>query len=146
MKIHFVCSGNTFRSRLAEAYLNSKKIASLDISSSGIEAERNLDGSITWYAMRIIKYNGLVSFMSDFWQQTTKELIEGNDLVIFMEKNHYDFCKSFLTPDQKYEIWNIEDIDDPVIEKEIESIKKSEEIFDKIKEEVDLLITSGIQL
>jgi len=142
MKIHFVCSGNTFRSRLAEAYFNSKNIPSLEMSSSGIAAGRNLNGPIAWYAMRIIKNNGLVNFMSNYWQQTTKELIEGKNLVIFMKKSHYDFCRDFLIPDQKYLIWNIEDIEgaiSPALEKEIENIKKSEEIYSNIKNKVDLL-------
>jgi protein-tyrosine-phosphatase len=139
MKLHFVCSGNSFRSRLAEAYLNSKKIPALEVSSSGIQAKRNLNGPIAWYAMRIIKYNDLVNFMSDFWRQTTGEMIRKSDTVIFMEKMHYDFCRNFLAPGQKYEIWDIEDVDNIKIEKESDNIKQSEEIFAKIKESVDSL-------
>jgi protein-tyrosine-phosphatase len=139
MKLHFVCSGNSFRSRLAEAYLNSKKIPSLEVSSSGIQAKRNLNGPIAWYAMRIIKYNGLVSFMSNFWQQTTGEMIRESHTVIFMKKMHYDFCRDFITPGQKYEIWDIEDVDNIEIEKESGNIKQSEKIFAKIKEGADSL-------
>jgi protein-tyrosine-phosphatase len=142
MKIHFVCSGNTFRSRLAEAHLNSKKIPNLEVSSSGTDARKNLNGPIAWYAMRIIQNKGLASFMSNYWKQTTEELIKGNDWVIFMTQYHYEFAKNFLTPGQKYEIWDIEDIigvKEPVLEKEIENMKKSEEIYDEIKKRVDSL-------
>ena len=142
MKIHFVCSGNTFRSRLAETYLNSKKLPGVEVSSSGTNAEKSLNGPISWYAARIIKNEGLVNFMSHDWKKTTKELIRGNDLVIFMTKYHYDFSKSFLSPDQKYEIWDIEDIEcltKPPLEEEIENMKKSEAIYSQIKNRVDAL-------
>jgi protein-tyrosine-phosphatase len=142
MKIHFVCSGNTFRSRMAEAYLKSKNITLLEVSSSGIAAEMNSNGPIAWYAMRIIKNNKLIDFMSNSWQQTTAELITGKDLLVFMKKSHHDFCKNLLSQGQKYLIWNIEDIEglpEPALEKEIENIKESEKIFVCIKNMVDSL-------
>lgn len=142
MKIHFVCSGNSFRSRMAEAYLNSKMVSSLVVSSSGIEATKNLNGPISWYAARVIKDNELIGFMANFWTQTTREIIQQNDLIIFMEEEHHLFCKEFLIPDQKYEIWNVPDVngaDDPGLERDIENIKESERIFELIKQKVDLL-------
>lgn len=44
--IHFVCRGNNFRSRLAEAYLNSKKLPGIKVISSGIEAEKMIAGRL----------------------------------------------------------------------------------------------------
>lgn len=143
MKIHFVCLGNSFRSRMAEAYLNSKIIPNLEVSSSGTLAEKNLNGPIAWYSARIIKNNRLVPFMSNFWKQTTKELIQKSNLIIFMEEECYLFCKDFLLPEQKYELWNIQDLigaNNPGLENEIEKIKESEGIFNQIKQKTDLLI------
>ena len=36
MTIHFICTGNIYRSRLAEAYCASKRVAGLCVLSSGI--------------------------------------------------------------------------------------------------------------
>jgi protein-tyrosine-phosphatase len=39
MRVHFVCTGNLYRSRMAEAYLRSKAIPGLEVTSSGVLAE-----------------------------------------------------------------------------------------------------------
>jgi len=85
MHIHFVCSGNSYRSRLAEAYLKFKLVSKeIEVSSSGIRAEgyKFDNGPICWYAMRLMKRNALIEFMSWQQQQTTKELLSGVDLLI----------------------------------------------------------------
>lgn len=55
VKVEFVCSGNTFRSRTAEAYLKSKGVAGIVVSSSGPTANLDLNGPISWWGQRIIK-------------------------------------------------------------------------------------------
>ena len=79
MHIHFVCSGNTYRSRLAEAYLRSMdKKPNTKVSSSGIIADKSKpeNGPVNWYTMRLMKRNDLIKYMS--WQQTqtTQPLLE----------------------------------------------------------------------
>jgi protein-tyrosine-phosphatase len=92
MTIHFICKGNTFRSRLAETYLNSKQFPNIKVISSGIEAEINDCGPITWYAQRIIQDNNLIPFEKPVWDQTTKSMLEVGDLTIFMHQNIYDYA------------------------------------------------------
>lgn len=141
MIIHFVCKGNTYRSRLAEAYLNSKELKNVKSISSGIEADKNISGTISWYAQRIIQKNKLVKYESKSWQRTTKALLEKADLNIFMEKSIYDFCKNKLGFDASdYEIWDIYDVNHFVSGKiEEENIKVTEETFGKIKKMADKL-------
>jgi protein-tyrosine-phosphatase len=141
LRIHFVCRGNSFRSRLAEAYLNSKKISSIKATSSGICADENLDGPITWYGLRIIKNENLIRLMSNYWKKTAKKIIAENDLIIFMTKRHYNFCKNFLNG-KKFEIWDIDDIEnvDNLTHADNKIIKSSENIYKKIKKEVDNLV------
>ena len=43
MRIHFVCTGNVYRSRLAEAYCASVCDAAIQVESSGIAAGMNED-------------------------------------------------------------------------------------------------------
>ena len=148
MIIHFICRGNTYRSRLAEAYLNSKQSTTLKSISSGIVASKNGNGPISWYAQRIIENEKLVPFESPGWQQTTKEIIERADFTIFMQQDSCDYCRERLGFTQNnYEIWDIKDMGEFLFSSigmrpatEMEKIKVSEETFESIKGKIDDLI------
>jgi len=148
MNIQFVCSGNTYRSRLAEAYLNSKQFPGITVSSSGVRRDDhyNNNGPIAWYAMRLIKNNHLIPFMNPVSTQTTEKLLLKADLLIFFGKNVYDYAKEhFKLSGNNYRIWDISDLvefrDDEVsLENEIGRIKATSETFEKIKQYVDTLI------
>ena len=149
MKIHFVCSGNTFRSRLAEAYLRSKQITGLEVSSSGIKAHDNKNGPVTWFGARLMKRYGLVPHMSKYWKRTTPKLLEQADTVIFMDKAHHHHSKTDLGfTGKRYEIWNIPDLENlgfdtetgSDIEEDVKRIVATEKIFSQIKRKVDSLI------
>lgn len=141
MKVHFICTGNTYRSRLAEAYLNSKNLDNTEAYSSGIEADNNINGPISWYAAKILFDFRLVNFMSDNWQKTSKELLDKSDYIVFLQKSHYDYCKKILGFERNdYEIWDIDDIENIEVSiSDEEKINLSEETFEKIKSNVDKL-------
>lgn len=139
MIVHFVCRGNTYRSRLAETYLNSKQIPDIKAISSGIGAENNISGPITWYAQRIIQKENLVPFEKPNWQKTTKDLLSQGDLTIFIKKDIYDFCVNNLGFNSKtFEIWNISDVNEDGNEEA--KIKITENTFEEIKKKIDELI------
>lgn len=148
MLIHFVCKGNTYRSRLAGTYLNSKQIPGLKAVSSGVGADQNINGIITWEAQRIIQNNKLIEFESHLWKETTKELLDQADLVVFMQQEYYEYCKDKLGFNgENFKIFNVKDFtdygfgDDFVsLEDDIERIKISEKTFEEIKGEVNALI------
>lgn len=150
MIIHFVCVGNTYRSRMAEAYCNSFKLPGIKIISSGIHASDNENGPISWVAARILKKNNLVPFMSAYWQQTSKELLESNDRIIFFSEEYKQYClENFTKNIETHEVWEIADINLKLLgasEKnkafDDDLIKQSEETFETIKKKVDELITS----
>ena len=149
MKIHFVCTGNVFRSRLAEAYLKSKNIADLVISSSGTEAQNNIGKSIEKYTVIVSKNHNIEQFLSDYWVQTAKEGIEQQDLVIFMQQVHFIFCRDKLGCKLgNYEIWDVLDIPDELSERtpvDMNTIIALAEVsFQKIKRGIDTLISNGI--
>ena len=146
MHIHFVCSGNTFRSRLAEAYLKSKKIKGFDVSSSGVRAHENRNGPITWYGARLMKRHALVSYMSNSWTHTTPKQLQDADIVIFMDKKHHHHSRRDLGfTGKRYQIWNIPDLDDLGFhgetsnkeEEERNRMRASEQVYQKIKHKVD---------
>ncbi len=140
MTVHFICRGNTYRSRLAETYLNSKKLSNISVFSSGIEANRNLSGPVTWWAQRIIQNENLQDFESFRWQQATNELVTKADFTIFMNSDIFDFCVSSLSFNaENYEVWNIEDLEEVGISTE-EVIRRSEVVFSKIIKKTEELI------
>ncbi|MDP3918019.1 MAG: hypothetical protein Q8Q30_02485 [Candidatus Woesebacteria bacterium] len=115
MNIHFVCTGNTFRSRMAEAYLNSKNIPNIKASSSGIRAINNLDGDITSYTKKLLSDLGILKYTNKKWTQTTKEKLLNADLVVLMKEEHLSWVKDHLdfTP-KNYLVFNVDDITDSI--------------------------------
>lgn len=137
MNIQFICTGNTFRSRLAEAYLKSKNIPELVISSSGIDADRNYNGPVCEYTVKILDKFKLTQYLSETWRMTSKEDIESQDLIVFMEKLHYDFCVNTLRCKlPNYEIWGVPDVKGGVLD----NMPFVEKTFENIKEKVNKLL------
>lgn len=153
MHIHFVCSGNAYRSRLAEAYFKSKThLKNIRVSSSGINAgnpeSRYGNGPICWYAMRIMKRLGLIEFMSWHEQQTTADMLKDVDLLVCMHAKHLGFCKE-LGYSGKAEIWDIPDLNEMPgfipgtvhgYETDLNHIKLTDETFETIRKKADDLV------
>ena len=140
MKIHFVCLGNIYRSRLAEAYLNSKKIPNVTAISSGLSALENNNRPISWLTQRLYEVDKLVPFQKPSWTQTSKKLLDSADLTIFFDKEYYQYCvDNFGFNSTNFEVWEIEDLDGNIKE-HMEKIKKTEEAFGLIRQKVDELI------
>src|SRR3990172_2322262 len=134
MIIHFVCTGNAYRSRLAEAYVNSKNLEEISAISSGIAP----DTYMSWLAIRIIQKKNLAKPASAFCQHTTDELLKKGDFTVFMEDHHYDYAKNLGFNSDKYEIWDIPDLPPGIDDNE--RIKITEETFEKIKTKTDDLL------
>jgi len=139
--VHFICTGNTYRSRMAEAYFNSLKVPNLGAMSSGINAHQPGDGPIEWYSMRVINNNDLIDFMSRDSQKTSLELLKKGDFTVFMKQVHYDFCKDTLgyVPEY-YRIWNVEDMASSRNMNPLDVINISEETFRLLKHNIDELL------
>lgn len=137
MTIHFVCVGNTYRSRLAEAYLNSKHLPNINGISSGIFAsEDELGPTSRFTQMLLAKYN-LES--KPTWTQTTKLLLDSADLTIFFHISMYEYCAStFNFHSDNIEIWDIHDLN--THNSEEEKNKECEHTFNEIIEKIDRLI------
>jgi protein-tyrosine-phosphatase len=112
MVIHFVCRGNTHRSRLAEAYAGSStaKIADVAVVSSGIEADRDLNGPLVPFVKRTLENEGLLQFTGAHWTQTTQRMIDASDVLIFMSDDVFDDAKErFHLPVERSRTWQIPD-------------------------------------
>jgi protein-tyrosine-phosphatase len=140
MTVHFVCSGNTYRSRLAEAYLNSKRLANVKGVSSGVNASDNNRRPTSWLIQRLIEINKLVLFEKPNWTQTTKLLLDSADLTIFFDRKYYNYCvKQFKFHPHLFEIWDIGDLDKN-IKDDVEKIRVTEGTFNLIRQKVDDLV------
>jgi protein-tyrosine-phosphatase len=110
--IHFVCTGNVYRSRLAEAYCASMSVSGIRVISSGIAAGRYDDAPISPHAALALARHGLLSYAAARWQRTTADLVRSSDVLVFMEAEHHRFCEDWIDPArQRIEVWGVKDID-----------------------------------
>lgn len=111
-KLHFVCRGNTFRSRLAEEYWKSHNSTDniTSVMSSGIEADQRLNGGISYLAKQLLAKHNLTNHKKS-WTQTTQRNIDSSTIVIFMSKTILaDADKPFDLSSTKYLVWDIPDV------------------------------------
>lgn len=111
IRVHFICTGNIYRSRLSEAYFASRCAHGAQVFSSGIASGMDQDIPISPYAADILARYGLDSYAAPRWQQTTENLVRSSDVLIFMERVHLRFCEDWIDPArQRIEVWGIEDV------------------------------------
>ena len=130
MHIHFICRGNIYRSRLAEAYAKSrlKDADAIEVSSSGIQAEMDFDGTVADVVPILLMQDGIEDYMSPRWTQTTQEIIDSVDIVVFMSKTVHKDAKTFLDLQQvEHYAWNIHD---------------TKGVYPAIKQQVDALLST----
>jgi protein-tyrosine-phosphatase len=112
MVVHFICRGNTHRSRLAEAFAKSsaRDLSSVSILSSGIEADGDMNGAIMPFVELLLRREGLLQFTGPTWTQTTQPLIDSSDVLVFMSDGVYrDAMDRFWIPPEKSRRWQIPD-------------------------------------
>lgn len=144
MHIHFVCSGNTNRSRMAEAYLRSKNLPGITVSSSGNTAVASDGNGLSKYAERILDQTGLLPYASSARTITTPKDLRNADLVVFMTEKHFEHVKKNLSAlPKRYEIWKIGDIPKSfwwwLIPIQPKKLADDYSIFNDIKAHVDAL-------
>lgn len=128
IKLHFVCRGNIYRSRLAEAYAKYllRDRSDIKISSSGIEAVRSLIKGVNPITVDYLKADGLADYLSDKQQQTTQDMLDKPDTVVFMNDTVYaDALERFDINKEKTRVWHIPD---------------RTGVYPQIKQQVELLL------
>ena len=129
MVLHFVCRGNTHRSRLAEAYAKSqtRDLDEIAILSSGIEADRDLNGPIMPFVKLLLQDENMLQLTGTNWTQTTQLMIDHSDVIVFMNDDVYeDSIKQFDIPLSMSHTWQIADI---------------QGVFGLIRSSVDILLS-----
>ena len=136
--IHFVCTGNIYRSRLAEAYCVSKGVPGIHVTSSGIAAGRDGNVAISPWAVAVLNRYGLASYAAPGWQRSTAALVKASDVLVFMESEHEGFCAEWIEPGRhRVEVWAIEDIGPMEFSKIPEKVERT---FAMIRQRTDELL------
>jgi protein-tyrosine-phosphatase/diadenosine tetraphosphate (Ap4A) HIT family hydrolase len=145
--ILFVCTGNVFRSLIAEQlfkkFLQDQKIKNWKVSSAGIIAKKE---SIDPKTLEALKKLGIKK-INHKQKKLTNKILNDFDIVVAMAENHLNFINTKsnfkkvllfndLAINEKSSIWDINDEvknyqkNRPAVEKKIE--KTAQEIFKKI--------------
>ena len=111
--VHFVCRGNTFRSRLAAAYFDTLVGDTFYVTSSGIGAQASTSGIQTAepYTKATARVHNLRHGITKHKTQTTEKLLADADVIIFMNKDVYeDAVKEYAFDIRKSLVWHVSDM------------------------------------
>lgn len=146
MIIHFICRGNSFRSIIAEAYLNSLEVKGWTVFSSGTTAELDRARSLVYYnkTLALLEEHGIREFAKpDYGDQLTQSCLEKADIAICMNQRVYGQCLKIVTFPASPRIWSVADVGEPgrIAATEPEERFYREEAYQEIVENVDRLVS-----
>ncbi len=126
MKVLFVCTGNSFRSSIAEALLK-KLRRDFTVESAGIEPARWIANN----AKEFLKGMNALGYLKTETEGLEEKKVEEYDLIIAMKEKHKSFIlERWPHVADKIQVW---EIDDPIYFPP-EYAKK---IFERIKRKVN---------
>lgn len=145
MIIHFICRGNSFRSIIAEAYLNSVRAEGWSVFSSGTKAALDKADNLVYYRMtlELLGRHGIREFAkANYGDQLTQARLAEADITVCMNQRVYDECLQIVTFSGSPRTWSVADIGEPgrTAHTESEQLLYREEAFQEIVKNVDQLI------
>lgn len=147
MIIHFICRGNTFRSIIAEAYLNSLELKDSRVLSSGTAAASNKAGNLPYYQMTLdlLEKHGIRQFAKvGYGDQLTQPLADEANVTVCMNQRVYGEGLRLVTFPVSPHIWSVTDIGEPgrIAASESERLLYREDAYQEIARNVDRLIAA----
>jgi protein-tyrosine-phosphatase len=146
MRVHFICNGNAYRSRLSEAYFRSLNTG-IETFSSGTRAdksrERN-DPVVVKFTDGFLRRHGVdPSKLTPHPVQLTQELISDDDVIVLINDIALEKAKAIVKLPSNIRVWDISDVEEQEIKGEavLEREAHTERIFKKIRDNIDELVT-----
>jgi protein-tyrosine-phosphatase len=139
MKVHFICNGNAYRSRLAKNYFDSLHTG-IESVSSGVRADKSRQKNVpqvTGFADAFLKKQGIQPIQYLEPVQLTQEMLDAGDIVVIINEIVLDNMKAAFKPPKHFYLWDISDHDEQT-ERDIHD--HTSFIFNKIKKNVDELV------
>jgi protein-tyrosine-phosphatase len=146
MIVHFICRGNSFRSIIAEAYLNSLRVNGWSVLSSGTTAALHKAQNLVYYQMtlELLGKHGIREFAkADYGDQLTQPRLEEADITVCLNQRVYDDCLQIVTFSRSPRIWSVADIGEPgrIAHTGSEQQLYREQAFREIAGNVDQLVS-----
>lgn len=126
MRILYVCTGNSFRSTIAEA-LTRRYCPEMEVESAGT---RPAD-KVAEKAERLLGEDNAVDYLKEKPDKVSQRAVEEADIIICMRDRHYRVLEGRYAPENETRIWRIDDPIRPDID--------PEEAYRRIKEKVKQL-------
>jgi len=127
MRVLFICTGNSFRSPVAEA-LTRKFHPNFEVESAGTHPTDHVANE----ARKLLARETAKIYVKSSPNRITQRAIDESDLIIVFEKMHKDhLLENYQVSPQKITDWNIEDPIKPTI--------NPEDAFAQIKQKVNKL-------
>ena len=125
MRILFVCTGNSYRSPVAEALL--KKVqGNLEVESAGTQPA----GMIAPNARKFLERENALEKLKRTPEGIDQKNLEEYDLIVAMKQNHKnEILRRYPQMEDRIEVWNI---DDPIYL----PYGSDEKVFEEIKRKV----------
>lgn len=146
-RVHFICRGNVFRSRMAEAYFRSKGYEAISSGTAAIaHAEHNL--LLEPRVQHLLERKGLGAYVRPHWVQLTQDRIDEDDIVVYMNRAVRDEAETLVKLPSDERVWDIIDLDevDPVPTTDEELDRFLEEMYQKIAAKVDRFVAEDTEL